>query len=87
MSSEANQAEWAIAHTIIRELEPRDSWWLVALERAVGDLPCREPNAFDYEINADQQGILDEYEQAYELVMEAYAKLLRSFSYKPRFAV
>mgnify|MGYP003138811099 FL=1 len=62
-----------------------DNWWLVALEQAYGDLPVVEPSAFDEPLTDDQKDILDNYEQAYEGVMNAYELLVKSFGYKPKF--
>lgn len=64
--------------------DSQDNWWLVALEKAYGDLPVVEPHAFA-DLTDDQTVILDEYEQAYEGVMDAYVKLVKSFGYKPKF--
>ena len=62
-----------------------DNWWLIALEKVAGDLPVVEPHAFDPTLNEDQQEIMEDYEQAYEAVMDAYTKLVKSFGYIPRF--
>ena len=64
--------------------DSQDNWWVVALEKAYGDLPVVEPHAFA-DLTDDQTVILDEYEQAYEGVMDAYVKLVKSFGYKPKF--
>ena len=64
--------------------DSEDNWWLVCLEKAYGDLPVVEPHAFA-DLTDDQTVILDEYEQAYEGVMDAYVKLVKSFGYKPKF--
>ena len=63
----------------------KDNYWLVALEKAYGDLPVVEPHAFEA-LTEDQQEILDDYEQAYEVVAGAYTRLLESFGYKAKFA-
>jgi hypothetical protein len=72
----------------LRELDwspdSEDNWWLVCLEKAYGDLPVVEPSAFE-ELTDEQKEILDDYEHAYEGVMEAYVKLVTSFRYNPRF--
>ena len=64
--------------------DSKDNWWLIALEKAYGDLPVVEPHAFE-DLTDDQKEILDEYEQAYEGVMDACVKLVKSFGYKPKF--
>ena len=63
----------------------KDNWWLVALEKAYGDLPVVEPHAFEEPLTEGQKDILDNYEQAYEGVMNAYEQLVKSFGYKPKF--
>ena len=65
--------------------DSQDNWWLVALEKAYGDLPVVEPHAFEEDLTDDQKEILDDYEQAYETVAGAYTRLLESFGYKPKF--
>ena len=65
--------------------DSQDNWWLVALEKAYGELPVVEPHAFEEDLTDDQTVILDEYEQAYEGMMDAYVKLVKSFGYKPKF--
>ena len=65
--------------------DSKDNWWLVALEKAYGDLPVVEPHAFCPDLTEDQQEILDKYEEAYEGVMDAYVQLVKSFGYKPKF--
>ena len=65
--------------------DSEDNWWLVCLEKAYGDLPVVERHAFEDPLTDDQKEILDNYEQAYEGVMDNYVKLVKSFGYKPRF--
>ena len=87
----STQAEWELPTTPVpnRELDwnphSEDNWWLVALEKVAGDLPVVEPHAFDPTPNEDQKEILEDYEQAYEALMDAYTKLVKSFGYIPRF--
>ena len=76
--AEPRELDWTEVHY-------KDNWWLVALEKAYGDLPVVEPHAFEEDLTDDQTVILDEYEQAYEGVMDAYVKLVKSFGYKPKF--
>ena len=67
-----------------KERDGGDNYWLVALEQAVGDLPCEEPSAFD-DLSEDQKEYLDDYYQLYDQLQENYRCLIESFGYKPRF--
>ena len=76
--AEPRELDWTEVHY-------KDNWWLIALEKAYGDLPVVEPHAFEEDLTDDQKEILDDYEQAYETVAGAYTRLLESFGYKPKF--
>ena len=70
-----------------KEQKGGDNYWLVALEKAVGDLPCEEPSAFSdlKPLTDDQKEYLDSYHQLYDQLTETYQAVLQSFGFKPRF--
>ena len=71
---------------IADERKGGDNYWLVALERAIGELPCEEPSAFaDITLNEEQKEYLQDYYSLYDSIHEKYCCLLESFGYKPRF--